>query len=99
MYKNMKKILPSLLTLFSISFAYAGETPQTACNQYYQLMQSLPHIKVTYEKNKKFTSFENKPYNGCSVQVETKWSLVGKDFNLSSVLELPDCPAQTLKTQ
>ena len=83
------KILIFLALLFSPSI-YAEETIYDVCQQYYQLMKSIPHISVKIDTEAQFISMENnKKYSGCAVETETKWSLVGKEFNQSSVLELP----------
>ena len=83
------KILVFLALLFSPSI-YAEETIYDVCQQYYQLMKSTPHVSVKIDNNAQFISMENdKKYSGCAVEIKTKWSLVGKGFNQSSVLELP----------
>ena len=85
----MNKLLLILITISSVSSVYATETFQIACLEYQKVMKSIPHTKITYEKNFIITTHENKTYDGCSVTVDTKWSLVGKNFTQESVLDLP----------
>ena len=85
----MKKYLLIIISL-SISLPlYGNEKVQNVCKQYQKIMNSIPNLKVTYKENVKVSSPDEGTYKGCSVVVETKWSLIGENFSQYSFLKLP----------
>ncbi len=68
--------------------AYAQYTQQDACRDYAEAMGAIPHVELTIEDQKEFQIYDGSTHQGCSVAVETKWSLVGDNFRQHSVLGL-----------
>ena len=85
----MKKYLLIIFSIVISFHVYGNEKSQNVCLQFQSKMNELPNLKVTYKENVKVRSSKDVIYNGCSVVMETKRSLVGEDFPKFSFFKLP----------